>query len=46
MDDPKLLSKNEIEIASSMQTVRLFSEDIGIECGIGKCATLVMRRGW
>ena len=30
---------------SLVQTVRVFSEDIGIEFGIEKCATLVMGKG-
>ena len=30
---------------SLVQTVRVFSEDIGIEFGIEKCATLVMEKG-
>ena len=30
---------------SLVQTVRVFSEDIGIEFGIEKCAMLVMERG-
>ena len=30
---------------SLVQTVRIFSDDIGIEFGIDKCATLVLKRG-
>ena len=30
---------------SLVQTVRVFSEDIGMEFGIEKCATLVMEKG-
>ena len=28
-----------------VQTVPVFNEDIGIECGIEKCATLVIEKG-
>ena len=28
-----------------VQTIRTFSEDIGMEFGIGKCATLVIEKG-
>ena len=30
---------------SLVQTIHVFSEDIGMECGIEKCAMLVMERG-
>ena len=30
---------------SFVQTVRIFSDDIGMEFGIKKCATLVLKRG-
>ena len=45
MDDLKLYSKNEKELDSLIQTVRLFSADIGMEFGIEKCAVLVMKKG-
>ena len=45
MDDLKLYSKSEKELDSLIQTVRIFSEDIGMEFGIEKCAMLVMKRG-
>ena len=41
MDDLKLYSRSEKGLDSLVQTVRVFSEDIGIEFGIEKCATLV-----
>ena len=44
MDDLKLYSKNEREMKSLLQTVRLFSEDVKMDVGIVKCATLNMRR--
>ena len=45
MDDLKLYSRNEKWLDSLVQTVRVFSEDIGIEFGIEKCAMLVMEKG-
>ena len=45
MDDLKLYSRSEKGLNSLVQTVRVFSEDIGMEFGIEKCAMLVMERG-
>ena len=45
MDDLKLYSRSEKGLDSLVQTVRVFSEDIGMEFGIKKCATLVMEKG-
>ena len=42
MDDLKLYSRSEKGLDSLVQTVRVFSEDIGIEFCIEKCATLVI----
>ena len=44
MDDLKLYTKNEKGLDSLVQIGRIFSEDIGMECGIDKCATLVLKR--
>ena len=44
MDDLKLYAKNEKSLDSSIQTVRIFSKDIGMEFGIEKCAMLPMKR--
>ena len=41
MDDLKLYAKNENSL-ESLQTSRIFSDDM--ECGIDKCATLILRR--
>ena len=47
MGDIKLFSKNEKELETLIQTVRLYIQDIGIEFGIVKCAMLVMKsRKW
>ena len=42
VDELKLYSRSEKGLDSVVQTVRVFSEDIGMECGIEKCAMLVM----
>ena len=45
MEDLKLYSRSEKGLASLGQTVRAFSEDIGMKFGIEKCAMLVMEKG-
>ena len=37
--------ENENQVDSLVQSVRVVSEDLRIEFGISKCATLVMKRG-
>ena len=44
MDNLKLYSRSEKGLDSLVQTVRVFSEDIGMEFGIEKCAMLVMKK--
>ena len=44
MDDLKLFGKSEDQIDSLVQTVQLFSEDIGMEFGLKKCDVLLMKR--
>ena len=45
IDNSKLYSRSEKRLNSLVQTVRVFSEDIGMEFGIEKCAMLVMEKG-
>ena len=45
MDDLKLYSRSVKGLDSLVQKVRAFSEDIGMEFGIEKCAMLVMEKG-
>ena len=45
MDDLKLYSRSEKGLDSLVQRVPVFSEDIGMEFGIEKCAMLVMEKG-
>ena len=44
MDDLKLYSKSEKALDSFTQTVRIFSEDIGMQFGVNKCAMLMMKK--
>ena len=45
MGDLKLYSKSGRALDSLIQTVRTFSEDIGMQFGIDKQAMLVMKKG-
>ena len=45
MDDLKLYSRSEKGLDLLEQTIRVFSENIGMEFGIEKCAVLVMEKG-
>ena len=44
MDDLKLFAKNEDQIDSLVNTVRIFSENIKMEFGLPKCGVLIMKR--
>ena len=43
MDDIKLFAKNGKELETLIQTVRIYSEDVGMDFGIEKCAMLIMK---
>ena len=45
MDDIKLFAQNAKELEILIRTVRIYSQDIGIEFGIDKCAMLEMKSG-
>ena len=45
MDDLKVYGKNKDEVDGLVNTVRIFSEDIGMKFGIKKCAVLILKRG-
>ena len=45
MDDIKLFAKNKKELETLIHAVRIYSQDIGMESGIEKCAMLVMKSG-
>ena len=45
MDGLKLYSRSEKGLDALVQTVRVFSEDIGMDFGIEKCAMLLMEKG-
>ena len=40
LDDIKVISKNQKEVRKLRQTVRIYSQNIGMEFGIEKCAML------
>ena len=45
MDDLKLYGTSEEMLDSLIQTVRIFSDDIGMQFGLEKCGILVLERG-
>jgi len=45
MDDLKLIAKSEDELQKQIQTVKIFSDDIYMEFGLGKCAKTAFKRG-
>ena len=45
INDLKLYSRNDKGLDSLVQTISAVSEDIGMEFGIEKCATLVIEKG-
>ena len=45
MDDIKLFAKNEKELETLIHAIRIYSQDIGMEFGIEKCAMLVIKSG-
>ena len=45
MDDTKLFAKKEKELETLIHTVRIYSQDIGMEFGREKCVMLVMKSG-
>ena len=45
MDDLKLFAKSKNQIDSMVQTVHIFSVDIGMQFGIKKCGVLIMETG-
>ena len=45
MDDLKLYSKNEQEQVGELKIVKQFSDDIGMEFGLAKCAKACLKKG-
>ena len=43
MDDIKLFAKNEKEQETLIHAVRIYSQDIGMEFAVEKCAVLVIK---
>ena len=44
MNDLMMYAKSEITLDSLIQTVRNFSDNVGMVFGLGKCAVLVLKR--
>ena len=44
MDESKLYGKSTAELESLLNTVKIFSNDISIEFGLDKCATLAITK--
>ena len=45
VDDLKLFAKSKNQIDSLVETVHIFSEDIGMQSGMKKCGLIIMERG-
>ena len=45
MDDLKLFSKTEDDVESLINTVRIVSDDTGMQFGLSKCAVIALKRG-
>ena len=45
MVDLKFHSRSQKGLDSLVQTIRVFSEDIGMEFGVEKCSLLLMEKG-
>ena len=45
IDDIKRFSKNERKLETLIQAVRIYSQGVGMEFGIEKCAILIMKSG-
>ena len=43
MDDIKLFTKNEKELKTLIQAVRIYNQDIGMEFDIERCSMLIMK---
>ena len=45
MDDIRLFAKNEKELESLIDAVKIYCQDTGMEFGTEKCAMLIMKSG-
>ena len=45
MKNSQVVNNNEKELESLIQSMRIYSQEIGIEFGIEKCTMLVMKSG-
>ena len=45
MNDIKIFTKNEDELETFIQRIRIYSQDIGMEFGSEKCVMLIIKKG-
>ena len=45
IDDTKIFATSEKEQETPIQTIRIYTQDIGMEFAIGKCALLIIEKG-
>ena len=45
MDEINLFAKNEKELETIIHVVKIYTQDIGMEFGVDKCAIVVMKSG-
>ena len=45
MDDLKIFASNDGELEEMLKTVKKFSDDIGMEFGLNKCAKASFKKG-
>ena len=43
MDDINIFAKNENELVTQIQKIRIYNQDLGMEFSIEKCAMLIMK---
>ena len=45
MDDLKVYAKNRMQLSSLLETVKIYSDDIGMQFGLDKCAVIDVKKG-
>ena len=45
MEDTRLFAKNKKDLETLIQVIKIYSQDIGMEFGIDKCAMFIMKIG-
>ena len=44
IDDIKILAKSGKELETFLQTIRIYSQDVGMEFGIEKCTMIIIKK--